>query len=42
MIVVTADSITGKKVVRTLGLVRGNTVRPAISARTFWRACAGS
>ncbi len=27
MIVVTADSITGKKVVRTLGLVRGNTVR---------------
>ena len=27
MIVVTAEGITGKKVVRTLGLVRGNTIR---------------
>jgi uncharacterized protein YbjQ (UPF0145 family) len=27
MIVVTAENIAGKKVVRTLGLVRGNTVR---------------
>jgi uncharacterized protein YbjQ (UPF0145 family) len=27
MIVVTTDSITGKRVVRTLGLVRGNTIR---------------
>jgi uncharacterized protein YbjQ (UPF0145 family) len=27
MIVVTTDSIHGKKVVRTLGLVRGNTIR---------------
>ena len=27
MIVVTADGITGKRVIRTLGLVRGNTVR---------------
>ena len=27
MIVVTAEDITGKKVVRTLGLVRGNTIR---------------
>jgi uncharacterized protein YbjQ (UPF0145 family) len=27
MIVVTTESITGKKVVRTLGLVRGNTIR---------------
>ncbi len=27
MIVCTTDSITGKRVVRTLGLVRGNTVR---------------
>ncbi len=27
MIVVTTEGITGKKVVRTLGLVRGNTIR---------------
>ena len=27
MIVVTTDSIEGKRVVRTLGLVRGNTIR---------------
>jgi uncharacterized protein YbjQ (UPF0145 family) len=27
MIVATADSIAGKRVVRTLGLVRGNTIR---------------
>ena len=27
MIVVTAETITGKKIVKTLGLVRGNTVR---------------
>ena len=27
MIVVTSESIAGKKIVRTLGLVRGNTVR---------------
>ncbi len=27
MMVVTTDSIVGKKVVRTLGLVRGNTIR---------------
>lgn len=27
MIVVTASGITGKRVVRTLGLVRGNTIR---------------
>ena len=27
MIVVTAETIAGKKVVRTLGLVRGNTIR---------------
>ncbi|MBQ91463.1 MAG: hypothetical protein CL441_08685 [Acidimicrobiaceae bacterium] len=27
MIVVTADRVTGKRVVRTLGLVRGNTIR---------------
>jgi len=27
MIVVTTDFITGKKIVKTLGLVRGNTVR---------------
>ena len=27
MIVVTSESIAGKKVVRTLGIVRGNTVR---------------
>jgi uncharacterized protein YbjQ (UPF0145 family) len=27
MIVVTTDSITGKRVVRTLGIVRGNTIR---------------
>ena len=27
MIVVTSDTIAGKKIVRTLGLVRGNTVR---------------
>ncbi len=27
MIVVTTEEITGKKVVRTLGLVRGNTIR---------------
>jgi len=27
MIVVTSETITGKRIVRTLGLVRGNTVR---------------
>ena len=27
MIVVTSENITGKRIVRTLGLVRGNTVR---------------
>lgn len=27
MIVVNTDSITGKRIVRTLGLVRGNTIR---------------
>ena len=27
MIVVTAETITGKKIVNTLGLVRGNTLR---------------
>lgn len=27
MIVVTAETVTGKRVVKTLGLVRGNTVR---------------
>jgi uncharacterized protein YbjQ (UPF0145 family) len=27
MIVVTAENITGKRIVRTIGLVRGNTVR---------------
>ena len=27
MIVVTTDSITGKRIVRTLGIVRGNTIR---------------
>ncbi len=27
MIVVTSDSICGKRVIRTLGLVRGNTIR---------------
>jgi uncharacterized protein YbjQ (UPF0145 family) len=27
MIVVTSETITGKRVVRTLGLVRGNTIR---------------
>jgi uncharacterized protein YbjQ (UPF0145 family) len=27
MIVVTTDTITGKRIVRTLGLVRGNTIR---------------
>jgi uncharacterized protein YbjQ (UPF0145 family) len=27
MIIITADRVTGKQVVRTLGLVRGNTIR---------------
>ena len=27
MIIITADRVTGKRVVRTLGLVRGNTIR---------------
>ena len=27
MIVVTSESITGKRIVRTLGIVRGNTIR---------------
>ncbi len=27
MIIITADRVTGKRIVRTLGLVRGNTIR---------------
>lgn len=35
MIVVTTDSIHGKRVVRTLGLVRGNTIRARHIGRDF-------
>ena len=35
MTVVTTENIAGKRIVRTLGLARGNTVRARHSAGTF-------
>ena len=42
MIVVTADQIEGKKVVKTLGLVKGNSIRAGIWEETLWPACGTS
>ena len=41
MIVVTTDSIAGKRIVRTLGLVRGNTVRARHLDRDIMAALRG-
>jgi uncharacterized protein YbjQ (UPF0145 family) len=41
MIVVTADEIPGKKIVRVLGLVRGNTVRARHIGRDILAALRG-